>query len=94
MVWFSDDGDPPGTVNQPETASERQLRVASLEKMLVNLICDEVIYGQYQGEELRNICKNANDSYAVDYSQLLEYAAARKYRVFSGKNTTKPCSVR
>jgi len=65
------------TVN-PNLPQENNVRTANLEKLLVDLVCDEDIYGQYQGEELQNIYKNATDSYAVNYSQMLKYAAARK----------------
>jgi hypothetical protein len=62
----------------PNLPQQKNVRAANLEKILVDLICDEDIYGQYQGEELRNIYRNATESYAVNYSQMLKYAAARK----------------
>jgi hypothetical protein len=68
------------TVN-PNLPQENNVRTANLEKILVDLICDEDIYGQYQGAELQNIYQNATESYAVNYSQMLKYAAARKKKV-------------
>jgi hypothetical protein len=65
------------TVN-PRLPRKKNVRAANLEKLLVDLICDQDIYGQYQGEELRNIYRNATEGYAVNYSQMLKYAAARK----------------
>ena len=62
----------------PKLPQRANIRAANLEKILVDLVCDETIYGQYQGEELLNIYKNATESFAVNYSQLLKYAAARK----------------
>ena len=62
----------------PNLPQENNIRVANLEKLLVDLVCDEDIYGQYQGEELRNIYRNATGSYAVNFSQMIKYAAARK----------------
>ena len=62
----------------PNLPRENNIRSANLEKMLVDLICDEDIYGQYQGEELHNIYRNATDGYVVNYSQMLKYAASRK----------------
>ena len=44
----------------------------------MDLVCDEDIFGQYQGEELQNIYQNATKDYVVNYSQMLKYAAARK----------------
>ncbi|MDR1193690.1 MAG: hypothetical protein LBK98_05935 [Peptococcaceae bacterium] len=65
------------TVN-PNLPRRKNIRAANLEKLLVDLVCDKDIYGQYQGEELRNIYRNATEGYAVNYSRMLRYAAARK----------------
>jgi hypothetical protein len=54
------------------------VRVANIEKILVDLVCDKMIYGQYQGAELSNIFMGATKKYRVNYSQLLKYAALRK----------------
>ncbi len=62
----------------PTMAKEGNVRLANIEKTLVDLVCDEDIYGQYQGEELQNIFQNATKRYAINYSQLLKYAGARK----------------
>jgi hypothetical protein len=62
----------------PSLAKEGNLRRANLEKILVDMVCDQDIYGQYQGEELRNIYNGAAERYAINYSQMLKYAAARK----------------
>ena len=62
----------------PSMFQENNIRVANLEKILVDLVCDQDIYGQYQDEELQNIYINAAESYAVNYSQMLKYASARK----------------
>jgi len=62
----------------PKLPQDGNVRTATLEKILVDLICDEAIYGQYQAGELRNIYINATDSYTVNFSQLLRYATARK----------------
>lgn len=62
----------------PKLTRQDNYCISSLEKMLVDLVCDEEVYGQYQGEELRNIFRDATNNYAVNYSQILKYAAARK----------------
>jgi hypothetical protein len=54
------------------------ITIASLEKMLVDIVCDAGIYGQYQGEELVGIYRNATDRYAINYSRMLRYASGRK----------------
>ena len=62
----------------PNLPQEGNVRTANLEKILVDLVCDDDIYGQYQGEELLNIYQNATYGYIVNYSQMLKYATARK----------------
>jgi predicted transcriptional regulator of viral defense system len=62
----------------PSLTQEKNIRAANLEKTLVDLVCDDDIYGQYQGAELQNIYRNATERYAVNYSQMLKYASARK----------------
>jgi hypothetical protein len=62
----------------PNLTQYDNVRASSLEKILVDLVCDYDIYGQYQGEELINIYKNSTFDYAVNISQVLKYAAARK----------------
>jgi hypothetical protein len=62
----------------PNLPKKNNVRTADLEKILVDLVCDEDIYGQYQGAELQNIYRNATEMYAVNYSRMLKYAAARK----------------
>jgi len=62
----------------PKLPLEGNIRTSTLEKLLVDLVCDEDIFGQYQGEELKNIYQNATERYAINFSQMLKYAAARK----------------
>jgi len=61
----------------PAMLKNNNIRYATIEKILVDLVCDSDIYGQYQDGELINIYRNATDLYAVNYSQMLRYAAAR-----------------
>lgn len=53
------------------------INLTGLEKLLVDLVCDAEIYGQYQGAELENIYRNATEKYAVNYSTVLQYATRR-----------------
>jgi len=61
----------------PTMPKKNNVRLAPIEKILVDLVCDADIYGQYQDSELGNIYNNATELYAVNYSQILKYAAAR-----------------
>ncbi len=56
---------------------DKLIRLAKLEKLLVDVICEPDIYGQYQGWELENIFKNSIEKYAVNFSQMLKYATNR-----------------
>jgi hypothetical protein len=68
------------TVN-PTLPTSGKIHYANLEKNLVDLVCDVAIYGQYQGDELENIYQNITERYAINYSQMLKYASARKKKL-------------
>ena len=70
----------PERITNPTLKCEENICYANLEKILVDLACDERLYGQYQGTELENIFKNSSEKYAINYSQMLKYALARKRR--------------
>lgn len=61
----------------PAMPKYNNVRLATIEKILVDLVCDADIYGPYQDSELSNIYKNATELYAINYSQILKYATAR-----------------
>lgn len=50
----------------------------TLEKILVDIFCDEKLFGAQQGTELKNIFRNAFENYIVDQPKLLRYADRRK----------------
>lgn len=52
--------------------------IPTLEKLLVDLFSDTIVYKAYQGQELIYIFEHAFRLYAVDYNRLLAYAARRK----------------
>lgn len=51
--------------------------IPKLEKMLVDLFCDDDVFYMYQGEEKNNITERALRNYHVNYTTLLSYAGAR-----------------
>jgi predicted transcriptional regulator of viral defense system len=71
----------PELAANPTLKARGKVHYANLEKTLVDLVCDDAIYGQYQGEELENIYRDATERYAVNYSQMLKYANARKKKL-------------
>lgn len=46
----------------------------SLEKLLVDIYCDEVIFASQQGAEMRTIFQNAISKYVINQSRMLRYA--------------------
>lgn len=50
---------------------------ASIEKMLVDIFCDDVIFSAQQGAEMRTIFKEALTKYTVSQSKMLRYADRR-----------------
>lgn len=53
-------------------------RIASIEKILVDLYCDTEIYYIYGGSELKRIYENVLSHYTINFSSLLHYAERRK----------------
>lgn len=53
------------------------VKVPALEKILVDLYCDEQVYFAYQGHQLEIIYRNATSRYALNFSKLLTYAKRR-----------------
>ncbi|MFT3746797.1 MAG: hypothetical protein QM768_00705 [Agriterribacter sp.] len=53
------------------------VKVPALEKILVDLYCDEQVYFAYQGHQLEIIYRNAIYRYALNFSKLLTYAKRR-----------------
>jgi len=52
----------------------------TLEKLLVDLFADSVIFTAYQGKELSTIFREAFNAYTVNIKKLLRYADRRKQR--------------
>jgi len=49
----------------------------SLEKVLVDIFCDDIIFTAYQGNEMKTIYKNAISKYSLNQGKLLRYASRR-----------------
>ena len=50
----------------------------SIEKMLVDIFCDPVIFSAQQGSEMDRIFKEAFEKYTVSESKMLRYASRRR----------------
>ena len=54
------------------------IEVPTLEKILVDLFCDEIVFSAFTGDELINIYAHALKRYSVDFSRLFNYARRRR----------------
>jgi len=55
-----------------------EIKTATIEKILVDIYCDEIIFAAQQGFEMRTIFNNVYERYAVNESKMLRYANRRK----------------
>ncbi len=53
------------------------INMASLEKILVDIFCDEVLFSAYQGGEMRTIFREVLNKYNLNQSRMLRYADRR-----------------
>lgn len=53
------------------------VNTTTIEKMLVDIFCDEVIFSAQQGSELRTIYNESTTKYTVNENRMLRYAARR-----------------
>jgi hypothetical protein len=51
---------------------------ASIEKILVDIFCDDVIFSAQQGSEMRTIFAEAFGKYTINQSKMLRYANRRR----------------
>lgn len=52
----------------------------SIEKLLVDIFCDPVLFAAHQGAELERIYQSAFEKYAVSNTKMLRYASRRNKR--------------
>lgn len=53
------------------------MNTVSLEKMLVDIFCDEIIFSAQQGTEMRTIFKEAFAKYTINENRMLRYSDRR-----------------
>jgi len=54
------------------------INTATIEKMLVDIFCDNVIFSAQQGSEMRTIFREAMNKYVVNENRMLRYADRRR----------------
>jgi hypothetical protein len=65
-------------VTQSPTNQINKVKIPALEKILVDLFVDKILFVIYQGRELINIFEYIYKNYELNFSTLLRYAGRRK----------------
>jgi hypothetical protein len=65
-------------VSEAPTQNVNNVETTSIEKMLVDIFSDDVVFSAQQGAEMRTIFKNAFDKYTINHSKMLRYASRRR----------------
>lgn len=64
-------------VSESPTQDIYNVMTPTIEKILVDIYCDKVIYAAFQGKEMQNIYRNVFNKYTVNLSTLSRYALRR-----------------
>ena len=65
-------------ISEAPTQNIKGVETATIEKMLVDIFCDDVIFSAQQGAEMRTIFKEAFTKYTINQSKMLRYADRRR----------------
>lgn len=65
-------------ITEAPTQNINDIETATLEKILVDIFCDDVIFLAQQGAEKRTIFKEAFTKYTINQSKMLRYADRRR----------------
>ena len=65
-------------VSEAPTQNINGIETATIEKMLVDIFCDDVIFSAQQGAEMRTIFNEAFAKYTINQSKMLRYADRRR----------------
>lgn len=65
-------------ISEAPTQNINEIETATIEKMLVDIFCDNVIFSAQQGAEKRTIFKEAFTKYTINQSKMLRYANRRR----------------
>lgn len=65
-------------VSEAPTQNVNNVETITIEKMLVDIFSDDVVFSAQQGAEMRTIFKNAFDKYTINQSKMLRYADRRR----------------
>ncbi|MEM9338681.1 MAG: DUF6577 family protein [Bacteroidota bacterium] len=65
-------------VSEAPTQELNEVSTITIEKMLVDIFCDPIIFSAQQGSEMDQIFKEAFEKYAISESKMLRYASRRR----------------
>ena len=63
--------------NNPTKKYQDNISIAKVEKIMVDIACDDEVFKQYQGWELDNFYANVTEHCAVNFSTIIKYASCR-----------------
>lgn len=65
-------------ISEAPTQNVNNIETTTIEKILVDIFCDDVIFSAQQGAEMRTIFKEAFAKYTINQSKMLRYADRRR----------------
>ncbi len=65
-------------VSEAPLQSIKDVNTITIEKMLVDIFCDDIIFSAQQGSEMRNIFTEAFKKYSINQNRMLRYAGRRR----------------
>ncbi len=65
-------------ISEAPTQYINGVETASIEKMLVDIFCDDVYFSAQQGAEMRTVFKEAFSKYTINQSKMIRYADRRR----------------
>lgn len=79
--YFPEDKEPiiiKSIVSEAPTQDVNGVNTVTIEKILVDVFCDNIIFSAQQGSEMVNIFKYAFDKYTINENRMLRYADRRR----------------
>ena len=65
-------------VSEAPLQTINKINLPTIEKILVDIFCDDVIFAAQQGSEMRTIFQEALKKYTVNESRMMRYADRRR----------------
>ncbi len=81
-------------VTEAPIQNVKGVNTISLEKMLVDIFCDDVVFSAHQGAEMRSIFNEALNKYSLNLNKMLRYADRRGKKEILNKYLTSITNLR